>query len=250
MQTVESDIITELDISHIITEDDTPVDNLFSEHQQRLLAESLSAGWEAPDKAPFLAAANVGVFYGLNIPPVVPDVFVSFNVAVPQNVWEKRHRSYFVWEYGKPPEIVVEVVSNLVGGELSDKLTKYAQVGVIYYIVYDPAEHYGKPPLRVFALHRGRYVQLESTMFEEYGLGVTLWQGSYGSMTEEWLRWCYPDGTLVPTGRERALEAESRADKAESRADKAESRADKAESRAERLAKKLRALGMNPDDER
>lgn len=34
-------IVTELDISHLVIEDDTPVDNFQSAQQQRLLVESL-----------------------------------------------------------------------------------------------------------------------------------------------------------------------------------------------------------------
>ncbi len=244
METLEK---IEVDISHIITEDDAPMDNIFSEKQQRLLAESLESHWQSPDGAPFLIAVNVGVFYGVNLPPIVPDAFVSFGVSVPANVWEKRNRSYFIWEYGKPPEIVIEVVSNLDGGELSEKLSKYAAVGASYYVVYDPAEHYGKPTLRVFALHRGKYVSLEtaqdSFIFEEYGLGIKLWRGSCGTMTAEWLRWCLPNGELVPTGSETREKLEEE----QNRAVQAENRADRAEARAERLAAKLRALGISPN---
>ncbi len=35
------------DLSHLITEDDEPVDNWFQERQQRLLPESLYASWKA-----------------------------------------------------------------------------------------------------------------------------------------------------------------------------------------------------------
>ena len=35
------EIVTELDISHIVIEDDTPMDNFQSEKQQRLLVEPL-----------------------------------------------------------------------------------------------------------------------------------------------------------------------------------------------------------------
>ena len=35
-------------IDHIVTEDDTPVDNVFSEKQQRLLTEALYASWSGP----------------------------------------------------------------------------------------------------------------------------------------------------------------------------------------------------------
>jgi hypothetical protein len=35
-------------IDHIVTEDDAPVDNIFSEKQQRLLTESLYSSWPGP----------------------------------------------------------------------------------------------------------------------------------------------------------------------------------------------------------
>ncbi|MCY6488699.1 hypothetical protein [Leptolyngbya sp. GGD] len=62
------EIVTELDISHLalpsaheyVSEDDTPVDNLQSEKQQRLLVEPLYSAKPIP--SPFLAAANVGLF--------------------------------------------------------------------------------------------------------------------------------------------------------------------------------------------
>jgi hypothetical protein len=48
-------------IDHIVTEDDIPVDNMFSEKQQRLLAEPLYSSWTGPGEGrPFVVAANVG----------------------------------------------------------------------------------------------------------------------------------------------------------------------------------------------
>ena len=54
-------------VDHIVTEDDTPVDNIFSEKQQRLLTEPLYSSW-TPGRL-FLAAANVGLFYGPSTAP-------------------------------------------------------------------------------------------------------------------------------------------------------------------------------------
>ncbi len=48
------------DIRHIVTEDDAPVDNMFSEKQQRLLVEPLYSSWGIDRR--FIAAANVGIF--------------------------------------------------------------------------------------------------------------------------------------------------------------------------------------------
>lgn len=52
-------------LDHIVTEDDTPKDNIFSEKQQRLLTEPLYSSWD-PGRL-FLATANVGLFYAVRL---------------------------------------------------------------------------------------------------------------------------------------------------------------------------------------
>ena len=110
-------------IDDLITEDDTPLDNIFSEKQQSLLTDPLYSSWS---DQPFVALSNVGLFYGVHHRPLVPDVLLSLGVKVHEDVWSKAHRAYFVWEFGKPPDIVIEVVSNKKGSELDSKLTDYA----------------------------------------------------------------------------------------------------------------------------
>ena len=108
------------DVSNLITEDDTPVDNLFSEKQMRLLTESIHTSWH-PD-FPFVAMANVGVYVALNRPAIVPDVLVTTEVEPMQDSMKKDHRCYFTWMYGgKVPDVVIEIVSNKKGGELTSK---------------------------------------------------------------------------------------------------------------------------------
>jgi hypothetical protein len=63
-RTTESKQTRQPDIDNfddLVTEDDEPVDNIFSEKQQRLLTESLYNGWK-PEQS-FLTLANVGLFY-------------------------------------------------------------------------------------------------------------------------------------------------------------------------------------------
>src|SRR6267378_3478530 len=123
-------------VDHLVTEDDTPVDNIYSEKQQRLLTQSLYDSWSGLGGGrSFIALANVGLFYGINQPPLVPDVLLSLDVDLPVDIWEKRHRSYMIWEYGKPPEVVVELVSNKIGGEADVKLRAYARMGIAYYVI-------------------------------------------------------------------------------------------------------------------
>jgi hypothetical protein len=106
------------DIQGLVTEDDTPADNIASEKHQRLLTEALYSSWDGPGAGrPFLAAANVGVFALARNPAIVPDIFLSLDVEVPHDWWQKAHRSYLLWEFGKPPDVVIEIVSNTEGGK-------------------------------------------------------------------------------------------------------------------------------------
>jgi Uma2 family endonuclease len=219
-------------LDHLVTEDDTPVDNIFSEKQQRLLTEPLYSSWE-PGRT-FLATANVGLFYAVRQPPLVPDMLLSLDVEVPKDLLAKEHRSYFVWEFGKAPEAVVEVVSNTEGGETTDKMVKYAQIGIVYYAIYDRAGAVQPEPLRVFVLREKSYVPCSAEWLPALQLGLTLWQGSFENCDAVWLRWCDRQGRVIPTGAERA--------------DYERERADHERLRAEQLAAQLRGLGVTPDE--
>mgnify|MGYP005848349385 CR=1 FL=1 len=218
------------DANSLVTEDDTPVDNFASAKQQRLLVSSL---YSSAQERTFLAEANVGIYHTDGQPAIVPDVFLSLNVLVPQNWWEKQNRSYLVWQFGKPPEVVIEIVSNKVGDELGNKLKIYEQMRVSYYIVYDPTQQLGQQVLRVYEIRGMRYSETSETWLEQVGLGLTLREGEFEGRQGVWLRWCYQDGTVLPTGDERAKQAEHRAEQAEQR--------------AQLLAEQLRTLGVDPD---
>ena len=147
------------DISHIEIEDGKPVESLPSERGSRLLVEPIYTSWEGPgDGRPFVAAANVGVFFAINEPPYVPDVFLSLDVDHPLDLHEKQNRTYMAWVYGKLPDVVIEIVSNRVGNELVDKKRGYARLRIPYYIVHDPEFHLGRQELYVFELQHGNYV--------------------------------------------------------------------------------------------
>ncbi|MCS6774436.1 MAG: Uma2 family endonuclease [Anaerolineae bacterium] len=233
----------------LVTEDDTPVDNLFSAKQQRLLVDSLYASWQHPRFGTrFLADANVGVYYLLDPSGlVVPDCFVSVDVTPIADLWSKPGRSYMVWMYGKPPDVVVEIVSNREGKELGEKLAIYERMRVRYYVVYDPQRLLGEPALRVFVNTAEGWQALPEGWMSAIGLGVKLWQGEYERVAAEWLRWCDAEGNVLLTGEERAERAEARAERAEARADQAEQQLALERQRAERLAAQLRALGVDPD---
>jgi hypothetical protein len=247
--------IEQPDESLLVTEDDTPLDSILTEKQERLLSEPLYTSWSGPapgeDGAPrpFAVLANVGLFSMPEEQPVVPDVTLSLDVTVPPDLHEDRNRSYFLWRYGKPPEVVIEIVSNRKGGELSARRARYARMRVDHYVVYDPLKVLGDATLRTFTLREGAYVESVRPWFENVGLALVEWDGTFEGVRRRWLRWCTREGTLVPTGAERAEHEKARAETAETRAETAETRAESAEARAQRLAARLRALGIDPDSD-
>ncbi len=264
-----------LDISHLVIEDDTPVDNFQSAQQQRLLVNALYSSEAVPK--PFIAEANVGLFYLLKGEPIVPDVLLSLNVQRAEDWTDRRNRSYFVWELGKVPDVCIEIVSNKEGDEvgLSPKsrqkgktLTKkeiYARIGVPYYVVFDPLQQIqgetdlNHSLLRVWMVTGGRQVEVTTTSITEVGqmvwlegveLGLTLWHGAFeDDIPRLWLRWCDRTGQVLPTGAE-GIKLEREQTELERERTKMERQRTEAEkARADRLAEKLRALGINPDED-
>lgn len=228
------------DVSDLITEDDAPMESAFLEKQYKLLTEPLESSWAGPPEGgPFIALTNVGLFAIPKNPPLVPDFMLSLGVSYPPDPWKKEHRSYFVWEYGKPPDTTLEIVSDKLGGEATHKMQQYARMRVLYYVIYDPLEKLSSQKLRVHELRGQRYHVLAENRLEELGLSLTFWRGNYGGMEAEWLRWCDRDGNLIPTGKERA-------DEEKRRADEEKRRADELAERIKRLEAQLRAAGQQP----
>ena len=228
--------------------DDTPVDNILSEKQQRLLTEPLYGAWAGPeDRTPgyrgFLAMANVGLFYALREPPLVPDMMLALDVpGLGPDLSQKANRSYFIWEQsGKAPVVVVEIVSNREGGEETQKLRKYAMIRVNYYVIFDPWRQLSERVLRIYQLAGPAYEERTSAMLNDIGLGLTLWRGEYEGEEGQWLRWIDRDGWLLPTGVEQATQERQRAEQERQRAEQERQR-------TERLAVRLRELGVEPPE--
>jgi len=227
-------------LDDIKIEDNKPVDNFFCALQQKLLTEPLYSSWAGPGEGrKYLAASNVGLFYAYKLPPLVPDSMLSLDVELSHDLHDKESLSYFTWVLGKPPEVVIEIVSNTEGEEDTRKFRVYAQIGVLYYVIWDPGLHLRSDPLRIFALGAERYAPLSGGFLPVINLGLTTWQGTYEGWPTTWLRWCDASGIVIPTGAERA-------DQERQRADQERQRANEAQERASKLEAKLRALGVDP----
>jgi Uma2 family endonuclease len=211
--------------AHLITETEEPVDNLFCEKQMRLLTEPLWTSWK-PGR-PFWVSANVAMYEALNAKAIVPDVMLAMDVQ-PADALAGGSKCYFFWDHGKPPEVVIEIVSNKNGAELGAKLDRYAKLRVATYAVMDPEHQLSSQTLRVFDLVQTSYQPQAPSASQStpVGLSLRLWEGTYEDTESTWLRWADQEGNVILTGKELA-ESETL--------------------RASRFAAKLRELGVDPD---
>lgn len=268
----------DIDYEKYITETEEPVDNLFSEKQQRLSIDTLQNDQVNWTERNFMTASNVGIYYDKNIvKPVVPDMFLSFDVKQPDNWFEKKNKAYFTWVVGKNPELVLEIISNKVGDEDGKKLQIYEKMRVKYYIIQDPYEYLSHEKLRLYILDekQGKYEKYipkdahDFYFMPEVNLGMVLWKGLYEDTEAQWKRWCNKEGTMLRTGKEaiaqekeEKIKAKERAEKEKKDKERAEKEKEEAEAREAQtkvenkmllekmkaLEEKLAKLGVTPID--
>ncbi|GJD20118.1 Protein of unknown function DUF820 [Rivularia sp. IAM M-261] len=196
--------------------DDTPVDNQLQHLIPSLLEAILAMAWS--ERMDWFFAADMAVYYDPDLPGIVPDAFLSLGVE--RYFDENLRLSYAIWEEEQVPILVLEIVSQTYRGEYSSKKDKYASLGVLYYVVYNPGRR-RKARFEVYKLVNGEYQLLPGhpVWLPEVGLGIGVERGTYQSITREWVYWYNEQGKRFLTPEERAA----------------------------KLADKLRDLGIDPD---
>ncbi len=238
--------------------DDTPVDNELQDLIPGLLRAILAMAWG--DRMDWFFGVDMGVYYHPDEPAIVPDGFLSLGVE--RFIDENLRLSYAIWEEKQVPTFVLEVVSQNYRREYTTKKDKYAELGVLYYVVYNPLRR-RKPRLEVYCLENGKYELLPGNpvWLPKISLKIGMQREMYQGMTREWLYWYDEQGQRLLTPEEhaqlekqraqleeqRAQLEEQRANLAEQRAQQSEERAQQSEERAQQLAERLRSLGLDPD---
>lgn len=225
--------------------DDTPVDNEDQNLLPNLLLFVLASIWS--ERMDWYFGVDMAVYHTTGVNPrvpVVPDGFLS--VGVERKKGGKSRRSYAVWEENEiVPILTLEMVSHKPGGEYDEKMAIYAQLGVLYYIIYNPEfwRRDGHQPFEVYKLIEGQYCQQigEPYWMPEVGLGIGRSQQVVGGIEQEILAWydqqsaVYPlPETLVGQMRQQLMVERQRAEIERQR--------------AERLAEYLRSQGIDPDN--
>ncbi len=182
--------------------DDTPVDNELQILIPNLLLAILAAIWQSRDD--WFFGINMGIYYTVNQPAIVPDAFLSLGVE--RFVGENGRSSYVFWEEdGIPPILALEIVSQTYNGEYEQKKIDYAELGILYYVIYAPTRLRRKRQrLEVYHLVNGEYILKPGNQIwmSEIGLGIGRERGTYQGMTREWLFWYDENGKRYSTPEE------------------------------------------------
>lgn len=192
--------------------DDTPVDNEIQNLIPNLLLSVLALVWN--DRQNWFLGVDMGIYYlyeQVRQPALVPDGFLSLGVE--RYKGERGRLSYVLWEENNiPPIWALEIVSQTPGGEYHDKMTKYAQLGVLYYTIYNP-DYWRRDkhePFEVYRLVEGEYIRQSGERFwmPEVGLAIGRGVGTYEGWTREWLYWYDQQGNRLLTPEESLDQAE------------------------------------------
>ncbi len=191
--------------------DDLPVDNELHTLVPNLLRFILGFIWA--NRFDWFFGVNMGVYHTTGVSPrvpLVPDAFLS--LGVDRLKGDKLRKSYVVWEEnGVVPTFVLEVVSATPGGEYDEKMTAYARLGVLYYVIYNPDywRRDGHEPFEVYRLVDEEYRRQigEPFWMPKVGLGIGRGVGNHERLHREWLYWYDEQGHRYRTPEEQAAQA-------------------------------------------
>ncbi|MEH2107946.1 Uma2 family endonuclease [Nostoc sp.] len=194
-------------------DDGIPMESACHKAQMDLLIDALIP-WLSEREDGFIGG-NMFVYYSLaqvrNKDFKGPDFFAVLGVP------KGERRSWVVWEEGKAPDVVIELLSDSTAQADKNlkKLIYQNQMRVPEYFWYDP---FNPDDLAGFSNEKGVYQPIAANaqnqlVSQSLGLALQLWQGNYKGINATWLRWAMSLGDLLPTPEEKERQ---RADKAES----------------------------------
>ncbi|MBD2461366.1 Uma2 family endonuclease [Oscillatoria sp. FACHB-1407] len=222
-------------------DDGVPMESARHKAQMDLLIDALTP-WLAEREDGFVGG-NMFVYYSSaqlrNQDFKGPDFFVVLGVP------KGERKSWVVWEEGKAPDVVIELLSDSTAttDKTSKKLIYQNQMRVPEYFWYDP---FNSEDWAGFSIQQGGYKPLvmgdrDQLVSEALGLGLQRWQGNYKGIDAIWLRWATLEGELLPTPEELQRQ---RAEQERQRAEQERQRADRAEEQLLQTARNLLSTGM------
>jgi Uma2 family endonuclease len=197
-------------------DDGVPMETARHKYQMDLLIYSLRP-WLTRQVENSYVGGNMFVYFSLTQARRQdfrgPDVFVALDVP------PGERKSWVVWEEGKSPDVVIELLSEqTASADKGEKKRIYQnQLKVDEYYWFDP---FHPDDWAGFELRHGLYAPMRPNdrgwlISQRLGLALTRWRGVYEDTEATWLRWMTLEGEMLPTPQE-ALEIQrQRADAAE-----------------------------------
>ena len=188
-------------------DDGVPMETERHRLQMELLINSLKPWLEQREDG--YVGGNMFVYFSLaqvrNQDFKGPDFFAVLGVP------KRERKSWVVWEEGKGPDVIIELLSSSTA-ELDKTYKKQVyqdQLKVSEYFWFDP---FNPEDWAGFGLRPGGYEALvpdEQLRLVSQCLGLALvrWHGVHEAVDTTWLRWSTLDGELLPTKQE-MLDAE------------------------------------------
>lgn len=229
------------------TEDELPCDDGVPMETQRhvlqldLLMDPLLLRWA--DRQDVFVGGNMFLYFSLEQVRRQdfrgPDFFIVLGVP------KRERKSWVVWQEGKGPDVVIELLSESTAArDKGEKKQIYQdRLRVPEYFWYDPfsGEWAG------FALREGVYEPIEPDaqdrlISQQVKLALVRWEGVYKDVPARWLRWATLEGELLPTPQELAVQQQQRAEEAQRQAEEARRQAEEARRYAEEAAQRAAEL--------
>jgi Uma2 family endonuclease len=229
-------------------DDDEKMETSRHKYQMDLLLETIYPWLEKRQDG--YAGGNMFVYFSLDQVKKRdykgPDFFCVLDVP------QTERKSWVVWEEGKAPDVVIELLSESTASydKTDKKLIYQERMRVPEYFWYDP---FNPDDWSGFCLIKGVYQPLELDVQNRYiseklQLALVRWQGVYRGINTVWLRWQTLEGELLPTDKEVSEREKQRADEEKQRADEEKQRADEAQSEIARLKQLLHNSGVEMPD--
>jgi Uma2 family endonuclease len=203
--------------------DGEPMESGRHRRQMTLLIQSLEI--ELADREDVAVEGNLALYFSeLQAKKNdfrAPDVFVVLDSV------RRDRKSWVVWQEERTPNVVIELLSpSTEAADRGEKMRIYAKLlRVPEYFLFDPMS--GALEGYRLDLDTLSYMPMTQEPTGEYlsrqlrlYLGVR--QGRFEGCDAEWLRWIDREGRVLPTGEDRAVEAQQKAAEAERKATHAE----------------------------